>query len=92
MNINELVEQLAGKTGMDKAGVKKALEAMIAAIGGAAEAGEDVALPGFGQFKVKETSARQSRNPSTGAPMEIAASRKLSFVPAKAIKDALKAP
>lgn len=43
MNINELVEQVAGKTGMDEAGVKKALEAMIAAIGGAAEAGEDVA-------------------------------------------------
>jgi DNA-binding protein HU-beta len=38
---------------------------------------------------VKDTPARDGRNPSTGATIKIAASKKLSFVPAKAIKDAL---
>jgi len=91
MNNNELIEHVAGKTGMDKTGVKKIVDAAIAEIVDAAKCGEDVALAGFGQFKVKDTPARQGRNPSTGAAIEIAASRKLSFAPAKAIKDALKA-
>lgn len=46
-------------------------------------------LPGFGKFKVKETPEREGRNPSTGATIKISASKKLSFTPAKAIKDAL---
>lgn len=91
MNISELTEQVAGKAGMDKSGVKKVLDALVAAIGDAAKAGDDVALPGFGQFKVTDMPARQGRNPSTGAAMQIAASRKLTFTPAKALKDALKA-
>ncbi len=91
MNNNELIEHVSTKTGMDKTGVKKIVDAAIAEIVDAAKRGEDVALAGFGQFKVKDTPARQGRNPATGAAMEIAASRKLSFAPAKAIKDALKA-
>jgi DNA-binding protein HU-beta len=38
---------------------------------------------------VKDSQARQGRNPSTGAVIEIAASRKLGFSPAKQVKDAL---
>ena len=90
MNIGELVEQVSGKTGMDKAGVKKVIDSAIAAIVAAAQAREDVAIAGFGQFKVKDVPARQGRNPATGEAIEIAASRKLSFTPAKAIKDVLK--
>ncbi|MCP2132625.1 HU family DNA-binding protein [Bradyrhizobium ottawaense] len=43
----------------------------------------------FGKFKVKESPAREGRNPSTGATIALAASRKLTFTPAKAIKDGL---
>ena len=55
----------------------------------AAKKGEEVNLLGFGKFKVKENPARQGRNPATGATIEIAASRKLGFTPAKQVKDAL---
>ena len=55
----------------------------------AAQSGAETSLPGFGKFKVKETSARDGRNPSTGATIKIAASKKLTFTPAKAVKDAL---
>jgi DNA-binding protein HU-beta len=48
-------------------------------------------LPGFGKFKVKETPEREGRNPSTQAIIKIPASRKLSFTPAKAVKDQLNA-
>jgi DNA-binding protein HU-beta len=51
--------------------------------------GEEVSLNGFGKFKVKDSPAREGRNPSTGATIQIAASRKLTFAPAKAVKDKL---
>ena len=62
---------------------------MIAGIVDAARKGDEVNLAGFGKFKVKDSPARQGRNPGTGESMEIAASRKLSFSPAKQVKDAL---
>jgi len=46
-------------------------------------------LNGFGKFKVKATAGREGRNPATGAAMTIKASKKLSFTPAKGIKDKL---
>ena len=59
------------------------------AIGEAAARGEEISLNGFGKFKVKDSPAREGRNPATGAAMTIAASKKLAFTPAKAIKDKL---
>jgi DNA-binding protein HU-beta len=47
----------------------------------------EVNLPGFGKFTVKAVPARTGRNPSTGAAIQIAASKKVSFSPAKALKD-----
>jgi len=90
MNVGELIEQVSGKTGMDKTGVKKVIDALIVTLSEAAKTGDDVAMPGFGQFKVKDVAARQGRNPSTGEVIEIAAARKIGFTPSKALKDALK--
>lgn len=56
-----------------------------------ADVSAQVNLPGFGKFKVKESPAREGRNPSTGASIQIAASKKVSFMPAKAFKDRLNA-
>ena len=66
-------------------GVKEAR----AAIRDAAVKGEEVSIPGFGKFKVQNKPARTGRNPSTGATIQIAASKKVSFQAAKALKDAL---
>ena len=89
LKIAELVDHVASTAGMDKALAKKAVEAVFSGIIDAAKAGDEVNLPGFGKFKVKDAPARQGRNPSTGEAMEIAASRKLTFSPAKQVKDAL---
>jgi DNA-binding protein HU-beta len=91
MTFNELIAHVSTSTGMAKEGVKKILDASIAALAEKAAAGEDATLPGFGQFKVKALPARQGRNPSTGETMDIPASRKVAFTPAKALKDALRA-
>ncbi|KXV03665.1 hypothetical protein AD929_00510, partial [Gluconobacter potus] len=55
----------------------------------AAKASDEITLPNFGKFKVKEVAAREGRNPATGATIQIAASRKLAFTPAKALKNSL---
>lgn len=91
MNNAELIEHVATEAGLEKAKARKAIEALVAAITTAAKGGDGVAMAGFGQFKVKDTPARQGRNPATGEAIEIAAARKLTFMPAKAIKDALNA-
>ena len=55
----------------------------------AAARGEDISISGFGKFKVKDSPAREGRNPANGQTIQIAASRKLTFTPAKAVKDQL---
>jgi len=89
MNNSDLAEKLAASTGTTKADAKKTVDAIFALIGEAAVAGEEVSLNGFGKFKVKASPAREGRNPSTGAAIQIAASKKLTFAPAKAVKDKL---
>lgn len=89
MNNTDLAEKIAGDNGLSKADARRLVDAVFAAIADAAAAGEEIALNGFGKFKVKDTPAREGRNPSTGATIQIAAAKKLGFTPAKAIKDKL---
>ena len=89
MNTSELIEHVASSAGLEKQQARKAIDAVTAAITSAAKSGDTVALSGFGQFKVKDMPARQGRNPATGETIEIAAARKLTFAPAKAVKDLL---
>ena len=89
MNNADLAERLAAEQNMTKADAKKAVDLVFTAIAEAAGKGEEISLNGFGKFKVKETAAREGRNPSTGATIQIAAAKKLTFGAAKAVKDRL---
>ena len=89
MNNNDLADTLSAAHGLTKADARKVVDGVFAAIADAASKGEEISLNGFGKFKVKATPAREGRNPATGAAMTIAASKKLSFAPAKAVKDKL---
>ncbi|WP_192668656.1 HU family DNA-binding protein [Sphingobium sp. Sx8-8] len=89
MNNTEIAEALAADHGLTKADARKYVDGVFSAIAGAAAKGEEVSLNGFGKFKVKDQPAREGRNPSTGAVIQIAASKKLTFTPAKAVKDQL---
>ena len=68
---------------------RRPVDAVIAGIMGAAKRVDEVSLVGVGKFKVKDSPARQGRNPATGESIKIAASRKLGSNPAKQMKDAL---
>ena len=89
MNNADLAEALAETLGTTKADARKAVDAVFAAITDAAAKGDEVSVNGFGKFKVKESAAREGRNPSTGETIQIAASKKLTFGAAKAVKDRL---
>ena len=90
MNTADLVDKVAASDSkITKAQAKQLVDGVFAAIRNAAIKGEEVSVPGFGKFKVQNKPARTGRNPSTGAAIKIAASRKLSFQAAKAMKDAL---
>ncbi len=89
MNNADLAEKIATAHDVSKADARKLVDGVLAAIVDAAAAGEEISLSGFGKFKVKESPAREGRNPATGAAMTIAASKKLGFAPAKAVKDRL---
>lgn len=87
MNHADLSDAVASTLGTSKADGKKAVDAVFAAIADAAAKGEEVSVNGFGKFK--ESAAREGRNPSTGETIQIAASKKLGFGAAKAVKDRL---
>ncbi len=89
MNIGELAKGVAATTGTSEADAKKAVVAVFDRIADAAAKGEDVAIPGFGKFAVKDRPEREGRNPATGETMTIAASKKVSFTAAKGLKDKL---
>lgn len=89
MNNAELADTLVNNHAMTKADARKAVDALLGAIVTAASKGDEVSFAGFGKFKVKDNPAREGRNPSNGETIQIAASKKLTFVPAKAVKDAL---
>ncbi|CCW16535.1 DNA-binding protein HU-beta [Sphingobium indicum BiD32] len=89
MNSSELVEQIAAANNLTKADAKKVVDSVFSAIAEAAAKGDEIALNAFGKFKVKSSPAREGRNPSTGETIQVAASKKLTFSAAKAIKDKL---
>lgn len=89
MNTSDIAETLAAAHGLSKAEARKLVDGLFAAIADAAAKGDEVAINGFGKFKVKASPAREGRNPATGETITIAASRKLTFAPAKAVKDRL---
>jgi len=91
MNKSDLVDAVAGSADMSKAQASHAVDAVLNGISGALSNGDSVALVGFGTFSVRHRAAREGRNPSTGAPMHIAASNVPGFKAGKALKDAVKA-
>ncbi len=92
MNVAELAEQIATTLNMDKKEARAVVDGVFKAVVEAAQQGDEVSIPSFGKFKVASREARQGRNPATGETIQIAASKKLNFMPAKQVKDAMNPP
>jgi len=89
MNKSELISKVAELSELSKKDATKAVESVFEAISEALKGGDKVQLVGFGNFEVRERSARKGRNPQTGQEIEISASKVPSFKPGKALKDSI---
>ena len=89
MNKTELIAAIAEKSGLSKKDSEKALRAFEESVTQELANGGKVQLVGFGIFDVAERAAREGRNPQTGEPMKIAASKAPRFKVGKTLKDAV---
>lgn len=91
MNKAELIEAVQNAMGKDatKRAAEDAVTAVLDAIANGVRADRKVQLIGFGTFEVKNRAARMGRNPKTGEPMQIAASKSVGFKASSALKSSL---
>lgn len=89
MNKSEIIDYIAKTADISKAAAGRALDGAVGAIKGALKKGSMVTVVGFGTFYVGKRSARNGRNPRTGAAIKIKAARVPKFRAGKALKDTL---
>ena len=89
MNKSELIDAIARHADISKAAAGRALEATMNSIKSALKKGDIVTLVGFGSFHVGKRTARQGRNPRTGAAIKIRAAKVPKFRAGKALRDAV---
>ena len=95
MNKAELIEWMHKNENFEtKAAAERALNAVLNGVryGLKKDAKNTVSLVGFGSFSVKRREGRMGRNPQTGEPIKIKASKTVSFKAGKALKDAVPMP
>ncbi len=90
MNKSELVDAIAKESKLSKADSEKALNAFINQTTKALKGGGNVALVGFGTFKISKRAARNGRNPQTGKAIKIAAKKVAKFKAGAALAKAVK--
>ncbi|MCX7568942.1 HU family DNA-binding protein [Tumebacillus sp. DT12] len=89
MNKTDLVNLVSEKAELSKKDAASAVDAVFDGIIEALANGDKVQLIGFGNFEVRERSARKGRNPQTGEEIEIAAAKVPAFKPGKQFKDSV---
>jgi DNA-binding protein HU-beta len=85
----DLVHEVAERSGLGIAEARRALEEMLGAIETQLGEGNEVRLTGFGKFSVSRRKAREGRNPQTGEPIQIAAKKVPHFTAGAELKKAV---
>lgn len=89
ITLKAVFEQLAERHDLSKKQGQSLLADFVSSVTALLQAGDRVRLSGLGILEVKDSPARMGHNPATGAVIQIAASKKVSFRVAKELKDAL---
>jgi DNA-binding protein HU-beta len=79
MNKGDLVDVVAKNTGESKRVVGDVLDELVTQVQKTVKKGEKVTLPGFGTFERRARAARTARNPQTGEPIKIKATKVPAF-------------
>ena len=83
----ELIAIAAKNAGVSRKSIATAFDAVLDAACAALQDGEELHLSGIGVFTVRERDAYTARNPKTNEPVEMPASRRITFTPSKALKE-----
>jgi DNA-binding protein HU-beta len=92
VNRRDLVAAVANHTGRERKDVDEVLKGFTDVVTAVVSKGEPVAISGFAKFVKVDRPARMGRNPQTGEPVRIKASKKARITALKAFKDAVMSP
>jgi DNA-binding protein HU-beta len=92
VNRRDLVNAVATHTGRERRDVDEVLRGFTDVVTAVVSRGEPVAISGFAKFVKVDRPARMGRNPQTGEPVRIRASKKARITPLKSLKDAVVTP
>jgi DNA-binding protein HU-beta len=90
MNKSQLIDSIALKAELSKKDSHKVLDAFLSTITETLSLSEEVAIAGFGTFKISHRAARLGKNPKTGEALQIKAAKVPSFKAGKLLKESVK--
>ena len=89
VTLKAIFEQLAETHALPKKRVGEMLADFVTAVTAHLQNGSRIRMSGLGTLEVKKREARVGRNPATGEAIEIMASKRVTFRPAKELKEAM---
>ena len=89
VTLKHLAAALAEEHEMSKKAAEAILTDMVGMIAKHLKKGERIRIVGLGILQVRKRAARIGRNPATGEPIQIKASKKVAFRAAKELKEAV---
>ena len=87
---SDIVENLNNEIGLNKREAKELVDMLFNDIKNLLSEGHEVKLSGFGNFQLRDKSARPGRNPRTGEDVEISARRVVTFKSGQKLKESVK--
>ena len=89
VSLKAVFEELGETHGMPKKQAQAMQADLVAALTTHLKQGARIRMSGLGTLEVRNRAARMGRNPATGEAMQIKASKKIAFRPAKELKEAV---
>jgi len=89
ITLKQIAAELAEAHDVPKKQTEALLGDLVAATARHLKDGDKIRLTGLGILQVRALPARKGRNPATGEVIEIKASKKIAFRPAKELKEAV---
>ncbi len=89
LTLRNIAERLSEMHEVPKRQANEMLTQVVEMIAKSLKKGEKIRLTGLGILQVRKRAARMGRNPQTGEPVKIKASKKIAFRAAKDLKEAI---
>lgn len=90
MNNKEYIAELSRRTGFSQDNTQRMVRCVIESMAQQFDGGENVMVPDFGAFELKNRMERIVVNPSTGQRMMVPPKIVLSFKPVASVKNKIK--